>query len=231
MATKLIRVAPSIIATDYKNDEVLKQALADIEKSGATMVHLDVMDGKYVKNTTFDHTFVDKIKDMTHLLLDVHLMVEDPDSVINDYVEAGADIISVHSDACKNPLETLKFIKSKNIVAGLAISPNVSVLKVADLINSGYVDVVTIMGVKPGACGQTFIPGSAEKVAEVRDLNRKVFIEIDGGVTIKNAALLRKVGANIIVSGSTIFGSKNMKKIIKLLKGKGLINNLKKYFK
>lgn len=229
MVTKLIRVSPSIIATNYKDEETLKKALIDIEKAGATMVHLDVMDGKFVKNKTFDHTFVDKIKDMTSLILDVHLMVENPDDVIDDYIRAGADIITIHAEACKNPLETLKYIKNKNAIAGLAINPKTPVLKVKDIILSGYVDIVTVMGVDPGACGQAFIPGSAEKVAEVRELSRRVYIEIDGGVNLKNASILRKMGANIIVSGSCIFGSKNMKKTIKLLKGRVL--NVKKYFK
>ena len=231
MAVRLIRISPSIMATDYNNDEVLKQALIDIEKAGASMVHLDIMDGKYVKNKTFDHKLLDKIKDMTSLILDVHLMVENADKVIDDYVNAGADIITIHPDTCKDPIETLKYIKNKNVLSGLAINPEVPILKVKDLILSGYVDIVTIMGVKPGACGQAFIPGSAEKVAEVRELSRKVYIEIDGGVNIKNASILRKMGVNIIVSGSTIFSSKNMKKTINQLKGKGLINNIKKYFK
>ena len=231
MAVRLIRISPSIMATDYNNDEVLKQALIDIEKAGASMVHLDIMDGKYVKNKTFDHKLLDKIKDMTSLILDVHLMVENADKVIDDYVNAGADIITIHPDTCKDPIETLKYIKNKNVLSGLAINPEVPILKVKDLILSGYVDIVTIMGVKPGACGQSFIPGSAEKVAEVRELSRKVYIEIDGGVNIKNASILRKMGVNIIVSGSTIFSSKNMKKTINQLKGKGLINNIKKYFK
>jgi len=231
MATRLIRISPSIMAMDYNDEACLKQALADIEKAGASMVHLDIMDGKFVKNKTFDHTLVDKIKDMTSLILDVHLMVENPDEVIDNYVKAGADIITVHAEACKDVLKTLKYIKSQNVIAGLAINPNTPVLKVKDIVESGLVDIVTVMGVEPGACGQHFIPGSAEKVAEVRELSRKIYIEIDGGVTIKNAALLRKMGVNIIVSGSTIFSSKNMKKTIKLLKGKGFINNIKKYFK
>ena len=231
MATRLIRISPSILAIDYNNEEVLKKALIDIEKAGATMVHLDVMDGKYVKNKTFDHTFVDKIRDMTTLILDVHLMVENPDNVIEDYAKAGADILTIHAEACKNPIETLKKIKSNNMVAGLAINPQTPVLKVKDIIESGLVDVVTVMSVNPGASGQSFIPGSAEKVAEVRELSRKVYIEIDGGVNVKNAAILRKMGVNIIVSGATVFNSKNIKKTIKLLKGRGFINNLKKYFK
>jgi len=231
MVKKLIRIAPSIIAMDYNNDEALKQALIDIEKAGAAMVHLDVMDGKFVKNKTFDHTFINKIKNMTTLLLDAHLMVENPDAVLNDYINAGCDIITVHCEACKDVIETLKKIKRHNILAGIAINPETSVLKVKDIINSGYVDIVTVMGVHPGACGQAFIPGSAEKILEIRELNKKVFIEIDGGVNLKNASILRKVGANILVSGSCIFGSKDMKKTIKMLKGGGLINTLRNKFK
>lgn len=228
MKKRLIRVSPSIIAVDYKNDEVLKQALEDIEKSGANMVHVDVMDGKFVKNTTFDYKFVDKIKDMTSLMLDVHLMVENPsEELIEKYSDAGADIITVHYETCKNIEKTLKFIKSKNVVAGVAINPKTPALKLKDLLDANLIDIVLVMGVKPGACGQKFIPGSAEKVAEIREMNKKVFIEIDGGVNLKNAPILRKMGANILVSGNTVFTAKNMKKTIHSLKGKGLINRLK----
>lgn len=230
MATRLIRVSPSILAIDYNNTEVLQKALNDIDKAGASMVHLDVMDGVFVKNKSFDHTLVDKIKDMTPLMLDVHLMVQDPEKVIDDYVNAGADIITIHYEACKDVAETLKYIKSKNVVAGLAINPKTPALKIKDFISSGLVDVITVMSVKPGAYGQAFIPGSAEKVAEIREMDKKVFISIDGGVNTKNASILRKLGVNIIVSGSTIFESKNMKRTIKQLKGKGLINNLRKHF-
>lgn len=226
MKPRLIKVSPSILAIDYNNDEILDKALADIEKAKANFVHIDVMDGKFVKNKTFDHKFVDKIRDKTSLLLDVHLMVENPDEVIDDYINAGADILTVHYEACKDIHSTLKRINEKNVVAGVAISPKTSVLKIKDLLDTGLVDLVTVMGVKPGACGQSFIPGSAEKVAEIRELNKKVYIEIDGGVTLKNAKILRKMGVNIIVSGSTIFNSKNMKKTIKQLKGKGIINKL-----
>ena len=226
MAAKLIRISPSILAIDYNNDEVLKQALIDIEKAGASMVHLDVMDGVFVKNKSFDHTLVDKIKDLTPLMLDVHLMVQDPENVIENYAKAGADIITVHYEACKNVEETLKLIKSKNVIAGLAINPKTPALKIKDLLESGLVDIVTVMSVKPGAYGQKFIPGSAEKVAEIREMDKKIYIEIDGGVTTKNAPILRKLGVNIIVSGSTIFESKNMKRTIRQLKGKGTISNL-----
>jgi ribulose-phosphate 3-epimerase len=230
MTPKLVKVAPSILAIDYNNDEILDKALADIEKAKANFVHLDVMDGKFVKNKSFDHKLVDKIRDKTNLMLDVHLMVEDPDKVIDDYVKAGADIITVHYEACKNVEATLKKISDQNVLTGLAISPKTPVLKIKDYLDSGNVDMVVVMGVKPGACGQEFIPGSAEKIAEIRELNKKVYIEIDGGVTLKNAKLLRKMGVNIIVSGSTIFKSENMKKTIQQLKGKYFMHKILKRF-
>ena len=229
MKNRVIRVSPSIIATNYKNNETLLQSLEKIEKAGANCVHLDVMDGKFVPNTTFDYTFVDKIRDKTNLLLDVHLMVQRPEEVIDKYAKAGADIISVHYEACKDVYSALKKIKTKNIVAGLAINPETPVLKIKDILESGLVDLVLVMSVHPGASGQSFIPWMAEKVAEVRELSRKVFIEIDGGVNTKNAKMLRAMGVNIIVSGSCIFNSKNMKKTINQLKGKGLLYHIREF--
>ena len=224
MKPRLIRVSPSILCIDYNDDIVLKLALDKIEQSGANMVHLDVMDGKFVPNKTFDHKLVDKIKDLTSLMLDVHLMVEKPEEKIADYAKAGADIITVHYEACKDIESTLKLIKSKNVLAGVAINPKTPAMKLKDLLNRGIVDMVTVMGVNPGASGQTIIPGSAEKVAEIREMDKRVYIQIDGGVTLKNVSILRRMGANIIVSSKTIFQAKNMKKAIKILKGGGFIN-------
>lgn len=231
MTPKFIRISPSILAIDYNNEEVLNKALSDIEKNGANFVHLDVMDGKFVKNKTFDYTFIDKLRDKTNLMLDVHLMVENPDDEIEKYAKAGADIITVHYEACKDIEKTLAKIKALNCIAGVAINPKTPALKLRDLLAKDIADVVVVMGVNPGASGQKFIPGSAEKIAEIREMNKKVFIEIDGGVTIKNAKILRLMGANIIISGATIFQSKNMKRTIKQLKGKGLVNNLLDHFK
>lgn len=225
MKPRLIRVSPSILCLDYKDDILLKMALEKIERSGANMVHLDVMDGKFVENKTFDHKFVDKIKDMTNLMLEVHLMVENPINKIDDYAKAGADIITVHYEACGDKLEeTLKLIKSKNVLTGVAINPKTPALKLKDILATGLVDIVTVMGVKPGASGQTIIPGSAEKVAEIREMDKKIYIEIDGGVNFKNVSILRRMGANIIVSSKAIFEARNMKKAIKILKGGGFIN-------
>jgi len=214
------RVSPSIIAVDYHNEEVINKALEDIEEGGANFVHLDVMDGKFVKNKTFDYEFVDYVKNHTTLLLDVHLMVEHPEDVVDKYIEAGADVLHFHYEATENPEALLKYIKSKNVLAGLAISPSTPAFKIKDLLNKNLVDVVLVMGVEPGASGQTFIPGSAEKVAEVRELDKSVYIEIDGGVNLRNSKVLRKLGANILVSGSCIFESRNISKTIKGLKGR-----------
>lgn len=218
MPRRLLRVSPSIIATNYKNEASLNEALRSLEKAQASMVHLDVMDGKYVKNKTFDHQFVDNLKNKTWLMLDVHLMVENPDEVVDDYIKAGADIISVHFDKCKNLEATLKKIKAKNILTGVAINPKDPTIKLKDILKTGLVDIVLVMGVNPGACGQAFIPGMGEKVAEIREMDRNVLIEFDGGVTIKNAKLLGRLGANILVSGNTIFSSKDIKKTIRQLR-------------
>lgn len=226
MKPRLVRISPSILCLDYNNDIVLKLALEKIENSGANMVHLDVMDGRFVENKTFDHKLVDKIKDMTNLMLDVHLMVEKPETKINDYAKAGADIITVHYEACENLEETIKLIKSKNILAGVAISPKTPALKLKDILDTGLVDIVTVMGVNPGASGQTIIPGSAEKIAEIRDMNKRVYIQIDGGVTLKNSSILRRMGANIIVSSKAIFEAKNMRRAMRILRGGDFINKI-----
>ena len=224
------RVAPSILAIDYNNKEILDMALEDMEDAGANFVHLDVMDGKFVPNKTFDEKLVDYIKNKTTLMLDVHIMVENPEKEVDKYINAGADLLTFHFEASKDPAKLLKYIKSKNVLAGLAISPGTPALKIKDLLNKNLVDVVLVMGVEPGSGGQTFIPGSAEKVAEVREMDRSVYIEIDGGVNLKNSKILRKLGANILVSGSFIFSSKNMRKAINGLKGRAWITHIQSLF-
>lgn len=224
------RVSASILCLDYNNKEVLKKAVEDVEKAGASFIHFDVMDGIFVKNKTFDHNLVNFVKENTNLLLDVHLMVENPERVVDDYINLGVDIISFHYEATSNAKALLKHIKEKNILAGIAINPKTPAYKIKDLVSSGLVDVVLVMGVEPGAYGQSFIPGSAEKVAEIREFSRNVYIEIDGGVNTKNAKLLRKLGVNIFVSSSTLFNSPNMKRTIKELVGNDFGNQIRKFF-
>lgn len=214
------RVFPSILAIDYQNEQKLKEALHTLEKSGVSFIHIDVMDGKFVENVTFDDKFVAKLKELTNLHLDVHLMVEDPsEQYIEQYIKAGAEIITVHYEAVKDLEKTLRYIKSKNVLAGVAVSPDTPAIMLSTILKTDLVDVVCVMSVQPGAYGQTFIPGSGEKVAEVREMNKNVFIMVDGGVTLKNARMLRKIGANILVSSSTIFNSPDVKRTIRQLKG------------
>lgn len=220
------RVSASILCLDYNNKEVLSKAVQDIERAGVNFIHFDVMDGKFVQNKTFDHNLVNFVKEQTSLMLDVHLMVENPEEVIDDYIKLGVDILTFHYEATKDAKSLLKKIKDKNILAGIAISPKTPAYKIRDLVTSGLVDVVLVMSVEPGMYGQAFIPGSAEKVAEIQEYNRLTYIEVDGGVNFKNAKILRKMGADILVSSSTLFNARNMKKAVRILKGKNLFSKL-----
>lgn len=225
------RVSASFLCVDYNNKEILIKAVQDAEKAGANFIHFDVMDGKFVERKTFDHNLVKFVRDNSNLMLDVHLMVENPEEVIDNYLALGVDIITFHFEATKDAKSLLQKIKDKNILAGIAINPKTPAYKIKDLVQSGLVDVVNVMGVEPGNYGQAFIPGSAEKVAEIHDFNKNVYIEIDGGVNIKNAKLLRKVGANIFVSSSTLYNSKNMKKTVHALKGNDYGTQIANFFK
>lgn len=224
------RISASILSIDYNDNETLLKAIESVEKAGVNFIHFDVMDGKFVERQTFDYNLINFVKEHTNLMLDVHLMVENPEEVIDKYIKLSPDIISFHFEATKDAKPILKKIKDKNILAGIAINPKTPAYKIKDLVNSGLVDVVLVMGVEPGNYGQTFIPGSAEKVAEIKDFNRNIYIEIDGGVNVKNAKILRKMGANILVSSSTLFGSKNMKKTVHALKGRDYGTQIAKFF-
>ncbi len=230
---RIIRVSPSILPIDYKDKEVVADTIKKLEKAGASCIHFDVMDGKFVEKKTFDYKLVDYARNLTRLLIDVHLMVSSPEKIIDKYLHAGADILSVHYEAFKDYSvleETLAKIKARNVLAGVAINPETPAYKIRDLLKAGLVDVVNVMGVEPGDYGREFIPGSAEKVAEVREMDKSVYIEIDGGVNVRNAKILRKLGANILVSGSTIFNSKNWKLTIKQLKGNDFGTQIKNFF-
>ena len=224
------RVSASFLCVDYENKEILLKAVKDAEKANCNFIHFDVMDGIFVKRKTFDENLVNFVKDNTSLLLDVHLMVQNPENVIDKYIDLGVDIISFHYEATQDAESLLKKIKAKNILAGIAINPKTPAYKIRELVKSGLVDVVLVMGVEPGAAGQSFIPGSAEKVAEIHDFGRNVYIEIDGGVNVKNASLLRKMGASILVSSSAIYNAKNMKKAVSQIKGTDYVSRIARFF-
>ena len=217
---RFLKISPSIIAIDYNDDKVLFENINKLQNSLAKFIHLDVMDGKFVRNKTFDHTFIEKVRNKTDLLLDVHLMVENPDEVILNYVKAGADILTVHYEACEDIEKTLKTIRDNGCLAGVSISPQTEVSEIEHLVVNGLVDLVLVMGVEPGACGQKFLPETALKVSEIRDMDKSVEIEVDGGINVRNARMLKKLGATILVSGATIFNSEDINQTINQLRGK-----------
>lgn len=227
----IARISPSILASDYNNKETVKTILKTLEDAKVSMVHLDVMDGVFVKNKTFDHTMVEFCKENSSLLLDVHLMIDKPENHISKYIKAGADILTVHYESTDKLEEILKEIRSQNTLAGVSIRPKTPVSVLEPYIKKNLIDVVLIMSVEPGAYGQTFIPGSGEKVAALRELSKDLTIEVDGGVNLSNSKMLRKMGANILVSGATVFGSENLKKTIRQLSGRCFFGGCKLFQK
>ena len=215
---KNIQIAPSILSADFAKmgDEV-----RSLEQNGADVVHVDVMDGVFVNNITFGIKMVEDIRKITTLPLDCHLMIVHPEKYVERFAKAGADIITVHYEACQDNLkEVLALIKSTGVKCGAVINPDTPVEKIADVIP--MCDMVLIMSVFPGFGGQKFIVGALDKLREVKvivqKLGKDIDIEIDGGVTADNVAEIKAAGANVIVAGSTVFKAQDRAEIIKRLK-------------
>jgi len=210
-------VAPSILAADFAD---LKTDLEMVEKSQADWHHLDVMDGVFVPNISFGLPVINAIKKHTTKTLDVHLMIVDPDHFIVDLKNAGADILTVHYEACTHLHRTIQAIKDAGMKAGVALNPHTSIDLLKDTITD--IDMVVLMSVNPGFGGQKFIENTYEKVRSLKDLITKkgaeTLIEIDGGVTDANAAKLLAAGADVLVAGSFVFRSSDPTKTIASLK-------------
>ncbi len=205
MKDTVIKIAPSILSADFSKmgDEVM-----DLEKKGADIIHVDVMDGVFVQNITFGMKMVKDIRKVTSLPLDVHLMIVEPWKYVEKFAEAGADIITVHYEACKERLEeTLKLIKRTGKKCGFVINPDTPVEPVQNLVS--MCDMVLVMSVFPGKGGQKFIPEVLPKVEKFRKIideqGLDVDLEIDGGVNFDNASLIKRSGANVLVAGNTVF--------------------------
>ena len=205
MNSKPIRIAPSILAADFGR---LHEQLQAIEAAGADCVHVDVMDGSFVPNITIGQPVVAAARQATRLPLDVHLMICDPDRHIAGFAEAGADVITVHVEACTHLHRTLQNIRSLGKRAGVALNPATSLETVRWVL--GEVDMVLVMSVNPGFGGQTFIETTLERLERVRVMAQEQGagpdIEVDGGVVLDNAAAIAKAGANVLVSGTGILG-------------------------
>jgi len=208
-------IAPSILSADFNN---LEQDIKAI--SSADYVHIDVMDGQFVPNITIGPVVIKNLKKITNLPLDVHLMIVNPENFIQDFRNAGADIITVHYEASNHLDRLINQIKASGAKAGVSINPATPVENIFPVL--GMVDLVLIMSVNPGFGGQKFIEYTLEKVRtlknKIKELGLQTLIEIDGGVTIENAKAITEAGVDILVAGSTIFNSKNIPETISILK-------------
>ncbi|WP_404358712.1 ribulose-phosphate 3-epimerase [Cytobacillus firmus] len=214
----MVKIAPSILSADFSK---LGEEIKDVERGGADYIHVDVMDGHFVPNITIGPLIVDAIRPVTKLPLDVHLMIEDPDSYIEAFANAGADYITVHAEACRHLHRTVHFIKSFGVKAGVVLNPATPVNMIEHVIED--IDMVLLMSVNPGFGGQKFIPSVLPKIAAVKKLadakGLNIEIEVDGGVNEETAQLCIEAGANVLVAGSAIYNQKNRAAAIAALKG------------
>ena len=210
-------IAPSMLACDFGN---LKSEVNMINNSDADWFHLDVMDGLFVPNISFGIPVIKSISKHANKPLDVHLMIEQPERYIQEFKEAGANILTVHFEACNHLHRTIDLIKNKGMKAGVAINPHTSPYALLDILQD--LDLVCVMSVNPGFGGQSFIDHTYKKIEILNKLktetDAKFMIEIDGGVNLKNAEKLINKGADILVAGSTVFKSKDPMKTISTLK-------------
>ena len=205
-----IKIAPSILSADFSK---INEEIKEVEKL-SDLIHVDIMDGIFVPPTTVDANFVKSIK--TKVPLDVHLMVHEPsDSYIRGFIDAGAYSITIHEEACKNPLNQINFIKKNKVKAAISIKPKTPLENIKKYLD--IVDMVLIMTVEPGWSGQKFIDSTMQKIQELRKLKPKLDIEVDGGINPYTARVAYDAGANVFVAGSYIFGKKDRSKVIKEL--------------
>ncbi|HNU15264.1 MAG TPA: ribulose-phosphate 3-epimerase [Chitinophagaceae bacterium] len=210
-------VAPSLLAADFLN---LKDECTMLNESEADWYHLDVMDGRFVPNISFGPMIIEFIRKATTKVCDVHLMIEEPEKYAEQFKNAGADILSVHIEACRHLHRNIEQIKSLGMRAGVAVNPHTPVSGLRDILHD--IDLVCLMSVNPGFGGQKFIPYTLDKIKQLRKMiderGLKVHIEIDGGVTVENAASIIAAGADVLVAGNTVFKSADPKKTIAQLK-------------
>ena len=214
-----IKISPSILSADFSK---LGEEIVALEKAGADYIHIDVMDGHFVPNITIGPEVIKRLRPVTKLTFDVHLMISPVNNFIKDFAEAGADIITFHPEATENVSETISLIKKLGKKVGISLKPNSQINLIEDHLSE--IDLILIMSVEPGFGGQKFMPEVLEKMKKLRNIiNEKklnVDIEIDGGINFANSKKAKEFGANILVSGSTVFKEHdgNLKKNIQLLR-------------
>ncbi|WP_172369732.1 ribulose-phosphate 3-epimerase [Sporosarcina jiandibaonis] len=221
----MIKIAPSILAADFSK---LAEEVQEVEKAGADLIHIDVMDGHFVPNITMGPIVVEALRPVTSLPLDVHLMIENPDAYIEQFAKAGADYITVHVEACPHLHRTLQLIRSTGVKTGVVLNPHTPVETILHVLDN--VDMVLFMTVNPGFGGQAFIhtvlPKVKQLAAIIKERNLEIEIEIDGGVDENTIIPCVEAGATILVAGSAIFNKENRAEALQKIKaaGEGVIN-------
>ena len=215
----MVKIAPSILSADFSKlgEEVIK-----LHDAGADFIHIDVMDGEFVPNISFGMPVIKAIRNKTDKVFDVHLMINNPQRYIDDFIEAGAHIITLHYESEKHLDRAIQYIKSKGIKAAVALNPATPTVVLKNII--GSLDMVLIMSVNPGFGGQRFIPYSLDKIREVKQMaieanNEDILIQVDGGIDSNNVKDVVEAGANVIVAGSAVFKNGNIEENIKALRG------------
>lgn len=214
----MVKISPSVLACDFSR---MGEELRKIEEGGAEWVHLDVMDGAFVPNISFGFPVIESIRKISKLFFDVHLMIDEPIRYVEGFAKAGADMITVHLEACKNVTETLQKIRALGVKVGLSIKPGTP--KEALYPYLYLCDMILIMSVEPGYGGQKLIPETMVKLRELKDeLDRRgldILLEVDGGVNADTAATVRDAGADVLVAGSAVFGKPDYRAAIDGLRG------------
>lgn len=213
----MVMVAPSILSADFSK---LGEEIKAVEHAGADWIHVDVMDGHFVPNITIGPVVVSKIRKISNIFFDVHLMIENPSQYVEQFVKAGADLITVHAEACNNLESTIEKIKKQGCKVGVSINPETPVDIIKNILKK--VDLVLVMSVHPGFGGQGFIEDVLPKIKKARNLidktSKKILLEVDGGINNKNAKAVKENGADVLVAGNFIFTSRDYKEAIQSLK-------------